>query len=137
MKRTLILAAALAAGCSSQAEGSASFPDAPLVRLESDSGALTIELRTSPEQPPSRGTVSVEYRVANTGGQPVDGLTLDVVPWMPDMGHGTSTKPTVTDEGGGHYVVSDVSLYMPGRWQLRTTFSGSVHDGVVPLFQIP
>jgi hypothetical protein len=141
MKRLTLLSAALltALGCSVEPAGgeATSFPAKPLTTLHSDASALTIEVRTAPEQPPGRGVVSVEYRVTDKDGAPVDGLTLEVVPWMPDMGHGSSVKPIVTAEGGGRYVVSNVQLFMPGRWELRTTTFGPVEDRATPSFQIP
>jgi hypothetical protein len=44
--------------------------------------------------------------------------TLAVTPWMPVMGHGSSVTPTVEAEGGG-FVVTELYLAMPGRWELR------------------
>jgi hypothetical protein len=34
-------------------------------------------------------------------------------------------------------VISDVELFMPGQWELRTTFSGPAQDSVTPSFEIP
>ena len=101
----------------------------------SDSSALAIDVRTSP-QPPSRGTNEVELTITRASdGAPVDGLTLDVEPWMSSMEHGTST-PTVTPEGGGVYLVTEVYLYMPGLWTLRTTISGAMTDHAAPQLTI-
>ena len=76
--------------------------------------------------------VSVEYRITNADGQPVDGLVLSVVPWMPDMGHGASIEPMVSAVGGGRYVISNVELFMPGRWELRTSITGPSEDRAAP-----
>jgi hypothetical protein len=110
------------------------YSGSPTTTATSDSGSLSIQVFTCPD-PPSRGTNDVELRVQRDG-TPVDGLTLDVSPFMPAMGHGTST-PTVTAEGGGKYLVSEVYLYMPGVWELRTTFSGAVNDHVAPSLSVP
>ena len=59
--------------------------------------------------------------VADAAGKPVDGATLSVTPFMPDHGHGSSVKPTVTREGGGTYDVTNVYLPMPGLWRLTVT----------------
>jgi hypothetical protein len=134
------LAGATALGCSGDpgtAVSAESFPAAALSTLPSANGALTIEVRTAPEQPPSRGPSSVDYRITGQGGTPVDGLTIGVVPWMPAMGHGASVVPSVAPMGGGRYVISDVELFMPGQWELRTTFSGPAQDSVTPSFDIP
>jgi hypothetical protein len=147
MKRTAFLIAATLAGaallgCSGGDDGDGgdggnSFAPTPLATVSSDGAKLRIEVRTSPEQPPSRGILAVEYRITGKDGAPVDGLTLSVVPWMPDMGHGTSITPTVTAMGDGTYVISDVELFMPGQWDLRTQVTGSLEDSVTPTFQIP
>lgn len=70
-------------------------------------------------------------------GTRVDGLRPTVVPWMPAMGHGTSVAPTVTEKGAGRYLVTGVSFFMPGRWELRTTFPGKANDSAVPVFDVP
>jgi YtkA-like len=127
-------------GCSGDPAGAGApptFPAAALMSMPSTSGALTLEIRTAPEQPPITGTDAVEYRITGTDGAPAEGLTLDVVPWMPDMGHGASIAPVVTVAGGGRYVISELELFMPGEWELRTTIAGTSDDGATPAFEIP
>ena len=102
--------------------------------VTSDSKALNVELSASP--PPTVGTNTVELTVTRVSdGAPEDGLTVAIAPWMPAMDHGTST-PTVTSEGGGKYRVTDLYLFMPGTWVLRTSFSGSMSDHAEPEFEI-
>jgi hypothetical protein len=142
MVRTVLLAAVALAialpGCSDDTSvAEASFPVDSLMTVTSQSGALRIDVRTTPQQPPSRGVSSVDYRVVDANQKPVDGLTISVVPWMPDMGHGASTTPTVEAMGNGHYVVTNVEMFMPGRWDLRTTISGSSDDSATPEFEVP
>jgi hypothetical protein len=80
----------------------------------------------------------VKLAIANAStSAPVDGLRVDVVPWMPVMGHGTSVIPTVTPSGRGIYVITNVYLYMPGRWELRSKFSDGVQDSAAPTFDVP
>jgi hypothetical protein len=142
MVRTVLLvlvAGATGLGCSDAGSttGEASFPVDALTTVTSTHGAFHVDVRTSPDQPPSRGIVSVDYRITDMNQAPADGLTVAVVPWMPDMGHGASTTPTVEKMGGGRYVISNVELFMPGRWDLRTTISGPSQDSVTPEFEIP
>ena len=127
----------LASACSGgAAPGSATFSADAYVTAASTSGALSVAVRTSP-QPPARGTDSVELTITRVSdGTPVDGLSLDVVPWMPAMGHGTST-PTVTPEGDGVYLVTEVYLFMPGLWALQTAISGPMTDSVAPQVTVP
>jgi hypothetical protein len=81
-------------------------------------------------------------------GAPVEGLTISMTPWMPAMGHGTCCTPVFTDNGGGRYVSTAVSLFMPGEWQLRTEISSPLgganeslpailSDFVAPTFDVP
>jgi len=134
--RQLIAAAALVAACGSgDAATSAGFPRDPYVVATSDSG-LRVEVRTSPTQPPPRGTCALELSISDASG-PRDGLSIAIVPWMPSHGHGASVVPSVSDAGAGKYVVSDVDLFMPGRWELRTTIAGNVTDHVVASIDVP
>ena len=130
----------LALGCSSETSGAAggaeaTFPAEPLATVVTEQD-LSIEVRTAPEQPPTRGLVDVELVVTDVDGKPVDGLDLAVQPWMPQMGHGASTKPTIEAMGGGHYVVSKVAFFMPGLWELRTSIAGTTNDRATVNFQI-
>jgi hypothetical protein len=105
--------------------------------MTSKTGELSVEVRTSP-QPPVRGTNLVELTVTSTvDGSPRPGLSIAMTPWMPAMNHGSSAIPTATPETGGKYLVMDVDLFMPGRWELRTSFSGPTKDYVAPAFDVP
>lgn len=123
------------AAAASPADGGA-FPADTYATVMSTSGALSIAVRTSP-QPPAVGTDDVQFTITKASdGTPVDGLTLVVEPWMPSMGHGTSAAPTVTPQGDGVYLVSNVYLFMQGVWALRTTISGPMSDDAAPQLQI-
>lgn len=141
MIRLAHLFAALAFGglaCSSppsQPPDSSSFPAEAYMHVTSTSGALHVELRTSP-QPPAVGNDDIELLVTDASGAPRDGLTVTVKPWMPAHDHGTS-QTTVTPRGGGKYLVTNVYLYMSGVWQLQIGFSGSVSDDASAEFELP
>lgn len=113
------------------------FPAAPLERLTSRGNSLVVEVRTGPEQPPQHGTIHVELIVRDTTGRTRDDLTLDVVPWMPTMGHGSPEVAQVEARGGGKYVVTNVNLFMPGRWQLRTAVGGALQDSLDVELDVP
>jgi hypothetical protein len=133
---SLALAACAIVACSAGAAPAAGFPADAYVTATSDSGALLIAVRTNP-QPPARGTNDVELTVTHAAdGSPAPGLTLAVQTWMPAMNHG-SASPTIREEGGGNYLVSSVYLYMPGSWQLRTTFSGPLDDHATLALSVP
>lgn len=105
--------------------------------VPSDTGALSVDVRTAPSQPPPRGTIAVELSVRDAQNAPKDGLTIDVVPIMPSHGHGASVKPSVEAKTGGIYVLHDVDLFMAGDWELRLTFSGTANDHATPKITIP
>jgi hypothetical protein len=105
------------------------FPVEPLVVVMSRSGELELTAWTAPLQPPTRGMCSVKLAIEQVGsGAAVSGLELEVVPEMPSMGHGTPTVPKSAETGPGTYRVTDVNLFMAGRWDLRITLSGARED---------
>lgn len=137
----LALAATACSGTSATAgAGDGGLDGAPLggdpYATATSAGGLHVDARTDP-QPPPRGTFDVELRVADPSGAPVDGLSLDVVPWMPAMGHGSSIVPNVTAQGGGRYTIGNVSMVMPGDWELRTNITGRLTDHVAITITIP
>ncbi len=139
MRSSIHLAIALAAlcgACGGGAPAADGYPSSALVSATSQSGALHIELRSRPQQPPTRGVATIRFTIEDKSGAPLDGLQLTVLPWMNAMGHGTSVAPTVTALGGGIYDVSNVYLPMPGQWDLKTTIGGPMSDSVDPAFQV-
>lgn len=135
-----LLISTLLLGCSGEAGTpgqSSAFPEEAYATVPGEQGRATVEVRTAPTQPPHRGLVTVEYRISDAAGMPLDGLDLEVVPWMPAMGHGASTDPVVEAQGEGRYLASKVSLFMPGGWELRSTIKGPVEDRAIITFQIP
>lgn len=131
MRSRLLLAVLLpsAAACSAGGDGPAAtdFPSAPYAHVDCVGGACAIDVRTSP-QPPQVGVNRVQLTIRGRDGEALDGLTVDVTPTMAAHGHGSSVHPMVTPRGGGLYVVDDVSTYMAGTWELRTTLRGPVTD---------
>jgi hypothetical protein len=136
--RSLSLSFLLVLSCSSSAPvETVGFTAAPLVTTASATQKLTIDVRTSP-QPPEVGMQSAQLVITDSAtGKPVSDLSMAVVPWMPAMGHGTSIVPTVSNKGAGVYQIDQLSLFMPGEWELRLTFDGSVADTANPAFNVP
>jgi hypothetical protein len=135
-----VIGAFVASACGSGGNGPpASFSGPPTTSVTTDSGALSIDARTSPN-PIARGINALELNVKDKSGAPKDGLAISAVTWMPAMGHGASVLPTVTPKGGGVYDLTDVDLFMPGRWELRLTLNGSdssATDHSTLVFDIP
>lgn len=124
--------------CSASVDATSPFAEGPLMDLTSAEGKVLVEVRTAPTQPPSRGTSSVELFVRDRAtGKPLDGLTVDVLPWMTAHNHGSSIPTFVEPKGDGRYLVTNVSFFMPGTWELRTTFHGPIEDHVAPSLDVP
>jgi hypothetical protein len=131
----LLLGAFACSSAPTQPPDPSSFPAEPYASLTANAGKVHIDLRTSP-QPPAVGNDDVQLTITDPSGSPLDGLTVAVKPWMPAHGHGTS-ETTVTAQGGGKYLVTDVYLYMSGVWQLQITVSGPVSDYAAPELELP
>ena len=126
MKR---LAAVIVLACSSAPPPS--FGAQPITSVTSAACGAAFAVYTAPD-PPVRGASSVKLVATDaSNGTPKAGLALSIVPFMPAMGHGSATDPTVVDQGGGVYVADDVVMAMPGTWQLRTTITGACSDSIV------
>ncbi len=92
--------------------------------LAKPAGTLSVKLleaRTANGKPgtPIKGTNALTLEVVDAGGQPLEGATVTVTPWMPDHAHGSAVKPEVKVMGGGKYDVEKVYLSMAGLWQLK------------------
>jgi hypothetical protein len=140
--RALLALALIGLGCSGEspssgAEDDPPFPERPYTTVTTEAGGASIAVRTAPSQPPTRGTSTIELTITSASGAPIDGLALDVVPWMAAHGHGTSARPSVTPEGRGRYVLHNVNLFMPGEWQLKISLSGSLTDHAAPVVSVP
>ncbi len=128
----LFVASAALAACSGAGASPGGAPQ--VLRFTSDSGAYHVDVTTDSGGAPMRGENTLVLTIADAEtGAPASGLTVTMVPFMPAMGHGASITPTVTESPGGKYVATDVDLFMPGTWELRTTIaSASATDHVDP-----
>ncbi len=147
-RSTLVLALALAAACggSSQPSDGGDVVDcandprvtiyAANLTVTSTGGGMKFVLVSSDPAPPARGTDTWALRVTDASGQPLPGLSLSVLPFMPDHGHGSSVTPQVTSNGGGSYTVANIYFFMPGVWRITFT-SASPTDSAVFTFCVP
>jgi hypothetical protein len=130
MKRIAIVVCA--AACSAASASPQSFGTTPVGQATSAACNVQLEAFSAPD-PLVRGPASIEIVATDLATHaPKTGLAIAIVPFMPAMGHGSATSPTVVDHGGGVYVADDVVMAMPGTWQLRTTIGGGAcSDSVV------
>jgi hypothetical protein len=132
----LSLAACGSADTTAMSSPPLSFSGPPAQTVTATSGQLTVDVRWSP-QVPVEGIDAAELTFRDSAGNPVDGLTVSVVPWMPAHGHGTSVNPETMSTGPGTQVATPVYLFMSGEWQLRMTISGTTDDSAVATVEIP
>ena len=78
----------------------------------------TVAVSSALPTPPDVGDNSWAIEVTDTGGAPVEALSIEIVPWMPLHNHGL-TPPTYgsIDAGGGTYDIDTFDLIMPGVWE--------------------
>jgi hypothetical protein len=112
-----------------------SFPATPFETVTSSGGHLHVDVRWSPAVP-VKGDDAAQLMFSDDSGNPVDGLSVDVVPWMPAHGHGTSLQPVIASTAPGVLVASPIYLFMSGEWQLRITVTGPLNDSAVATAQI-
>jgi hypothetical protein len=135
----IVASALFAAACSSSGTSdTGTFGETPASVLTSDTGTHRIAVHSAPDAQPSRGLNSLRLVVTRVAdGTPATGLEVDVVPWMPAMGHGASVKPIVkADAEPGVYTVENVNLFMPGLWEIRATIGGSATDHATAQFEV-
>lgn len=88
-------------------------------------GLFSVALDSIAPNPVAKGNNEWSIRVLDADNNPVSGATLDVKPFMPDHGHGSSIRPQVADKGQGVYAISLLNLFMPGIWQITVTITSS------------
>jgi hypothetical protein len=115
----VLLGVPVAAGCSDDGDGGAgngapsgcaadNRKDIYTAGLTKPAGAVNVKIVEAAPGPPEKGRNALTIAITDAGGQPVDGATVTVTPFMPDHGHGSAVKPIVTAAGGGNYAVSEV-----------------------------
>lgn len=87
-------------------------------------GAYTVTLVDAQPITAEKGTNRWTIRVTDVAGAPVDGMTIAVVPFMPDHNHGSSMDPVVRPSGSpGEYVVDPLYFFMLGLWRVTLTLT--------------
>ena len=141
--RAFVLASVLALGAAACSDAGApdlgTFGATPATVLTTEAGSYRIAVHSAPDPQPSRGVNALRLVVTKVAdGSPAAGLAVEVVPWMPAMGHGASVKPSVTPSAEpGVYTVDNVNLFMPGLWEIRATIGGAAQpDHATAQFEI-
>jgi hypothetical protein len=78
------------------------------------------------------GINAVDIIVHDKNDRDVIGADIEIIPWMPEMGHGVFEKPVIAERGGGLYTVENIILIMSGHWELRVSIKdGAIEDNAV------
>lgn len=99
-----------------------------------DLGVLSFRLAQADPAPPAKGNNTFHLDITDASGTPVAGaLKVDLK--MPDHGHGTSVKPTVSfDPARSEWSVDPLYLFMPGVWRIQLeAYEGAATAGATPL----
>jgi hypothetical protein len=75
---------------------------------------------------------TVQVRLQDAAGQPIDGAAITIDGGMPQHGHGLPTKPRVTKAlGNGVYVIEGVRFNMGGWWEFKVAVAGKAGNDTV------
>jgi hypothetical protein len=118
------------------------MPYAAGVSDPSSKGSFTATLVSSrpgypednrPPGPEVKGVNTWSVSITDGSGAPVDGLTVDASPYMPDHRHGTTVTSVTTAQGGGSYQIAPLYLYMTGYWEVTLNITPPPTDGGAPV----
>ena len=106
-------------------------------------GKIEFQMMSAEPAPPARGDntwiVQLNSMASGVVGNPIDGATIHVTPFMPAHQHGTPVEVQIAPAGQpGQYTLSPVNLWMPGVWETTIDVTrGSTTDRAVYHFCIP
>jgi len=102
-------------------EGAAEPSALPYPASATSSAGSFLVVATEPGGAPIvRGVHDFDVQIQRVGDTtPATGLSLDVIPWMPAMGHGAPYDGDSIEVGDGRYRLEGISLFMAGVWELR------------------
>jgi len=104
------------------------------VTRTTDKGLFHIKLSSKGELL-TYGRNEVDILVTDNKGNGIESATIEITPWMPEHGHGSTWPPTVTEKGNGLYGAV-IPLVMIGHWELKFTIrKGDLED--ITVFDFP
>src|SRR6202012_769748 len=80
-------------------------------------GAMKVSFVDADPAPPSKGLNVWTVKITDAADKPVSGASVELLPFMPDHGHGSSINPEVTPmDTEGMYQIKLIDFFMPGIW---------------------
>jgi hypothetical protein len=119
----LVLTSLPLAACSSENDPETKT----LAGIQSKNGVLRGSFAPEPN-PPSTGDNALSISLMDDQGAALAGADVGIEPWMPSMGHGSSTTPQMTELGAGAYRATNIQFTMPGHWELRVQVEAGAHS---------
>jgi len=99
-------------------------------------GTLGFTLMTAEPAFPIRGDntwiIQINQMAGGVAGAPVDGVDMQVTPFMPDHGHPSGKTVTIEPTGtAGQYELAPINFWMPGLWETTIDAASASGDDVV------
>jgi|Deesub1362A_J573_1020465.scaffolds.fasta_scaffold28525_2 hypothetical protein len=85
--------------------------------IETEQGWYLVTVKFPADVRVGRNTMTLQV-IERNSKKPVNGLTIDVVPWMKAMEHGSTEIPVIKELGNGEYHVKKLNFSMPGEWEV-------------------
>ncbi|MBT8494951.1 MAG: FixH family protein [Deltaproteobacteria bacterium] len=130
MNRLFLATALLACSCGGDDGGAdaglapqncATDDRAPTFELglrETGAAGYVVTLEEASPFPAARDDNDWIVSVVDADGLPAQGLTVATDPQMPDHGHGTPIRATISETAPGTYEIERINLWMPGYWEI-------------------
>lgn len=93
------------------------------VSVVGDEGVITAALMDASPAPPARYINDWTLAFSASGAQELEGVEVEITPWMPDHGHGTAAPITIEALGGGLFTATGIDLFMVGYWEVHIDVS--------------
>lgn len=91
-------------------------------------GALSVHL--TPDAPIARGSNNFTMTIRAGALAPTkDKTKVELLVWMPSMGHGAPSDPILIEKDDGNYRIEEVYFSMPGTWELTVNVTSDRGDG--------
>jgi hypothetical protein len=95
---------------------------APAGAEMTEGGLFDVKVKTKAWGGFKKGNNIIFIHIRDANGKAVEGATIGILPWMPEMDHGTPYTSKITDLGGGKYR-TNVPLTMGGLWEITFTIT--------------
>ena len=96
-----------------------------------EKGLFGVEM-VIPDKRLTTGINKLDLIVHDKDHADIEGATVTVTPWMPEMGHGAFSGTEVAEKGGGLYSVGNIIMIMGGHWEVQVDIKkGDLEDRVV------